>query len=509
MDFGNTCALICRFVLLILLLYGIVLSSMVVSSCHMISAVTHDDESHGVGLQTFEDESGTCVPHNAFVVDNYNGMEMAAKVGGYVAPTLASLVVLWCLLECCYKDGCWGGKCVPMLLLVGAAACQGITFLLFQSDLFCSNKDIASCQMGDAGWRSMQACFVYAVCLILYKIGPTPVPFAPPSNMNIKTRPEPQSSASSSKKSKGSKKSKKTQPGKGEEWTKEMYEQRRKDNKAKSRGTSGRSKKEILGGRDGREDSYENSLALYEPGRHERRGERSQPKFDDYVDTDPDGMDWSAYTPNEREAYYDRQRSKKQALKERELQRDYDERGYSDERDYRDSRSSRGYADSYMEGGRYGDEESYRGGESYYSDRGGDSYYSDRDRRGYEMKPYDDGRGGRMEDSFGGEYSAPGDRYDSRGGVSRGGGDGRADYSYAEDSYAQDSYTQDSYAQQDYGNDPPSQSDIYYGESSRGDTRRSGSRGSSGRGGRSYADDSYADNERSRYRDDPSAASFA
>ena len=111
---------------------------MVVSSCHFISAITPpnannnnstettedtEEETHGVGITTFENQLGECEPHNSFVIDNYNGMEMTAKVGGYVAPTLACLVCVWLLGECCMKGGCWGGKCKyvwemdPLLLL--------------------------------------------------------------------------------------------------------------------------------------------------------------------------------------------------------------------------------------------------------------------------------------------------------------------------------------------------------------------------------------------------------
>ena len=101
---------------------------MVVSSCHFISAITPpnannnnstetediEEETHGVGITTFENRLGECEPHNSFVIDNYNGMEMTAKVGGYVAPTLGCLVCVWLLGECCMKGGCWGGKCKLM-----------------------------------------------------------------------------------------------------------------------------------------------------------------------------------------------------------------------------------------------------------------------------------------------------------------------------------------------------------------------------------------------------------
>jgi hypothetical protein len=158
-------------------------------------------------------------------------MEMAAKVGGYVAPTCASLVVFFLLIECCKVDGIFCGKCVPSILLLAAVACQGITFLLFQSALFCSNKDIEKCTLGEAGFRSMQACLVYAFCAVLYYCGPVPIPFSPPRN---KARSQQQQQQQQSSPSKETKKTK-SEPGKDEEWTKEMYEQRRKEKKAKSR----------------------------------------------------------------------------------------------------------------------------------------------------------------------------------------------------------------------------------------------------------------------------------
>ena len=114
-----------RFILLLLLVYSIILSCMVVSSCHFISAITPpnnannntettedtEEETHGVGITTFENQLAECEPHNSFVIDNYNGMEMTAKVAGYVTPTLGCLVCVWLLGECCMKGGCWGGKC--------------------------------------------------------------------------------------------------------------------------------------------------------------------------------------------------------------------------------------------------------------------------------------------------------------------------------------------------------------------------------------------------------------
>ena len=342
---------------------------------------------------------------------------MASKVCGYVAPSLGTVVVAWFIMECCKKESCWGGKCIPSLLIMGSMVCQALTFLLFQSELFCGNEDIEKCSMGDAGYRSLQACLVYAFSWILFYCGPSPK-----SLKGVMS-----SSGSSSRK----KKEVKSKPGKDEDYTREMYEQRRKEKKIKSRGVSGRSKKEIfndLKGDEGgsgsgsrsssrrRREEEEYQLALYDPeqgNRDRRRNERrsessrgssSQPRYDDYVD-EPDGMDWSAYSPGEREAYYERKRAQKRQQREREREergrdRDYhedEERRYheEEERRYYDDRAAQdqyGYDDggcdqsyaSYDDRGydddsrRHGD--SYRSGDDYtegYDSRAVDEYYPD------------------------------------------------------------------------------------------------------------------------------------
>ena len=261
-------------------------------------------------------------------------MELAAKICAYVAPSLATLVVLWLVLECCKKDGLWGGKCIPSILILGSIACQGLTFLLFQSELFCNNDDVQMCEMGDTGYRSMQACLVYFFSFVLYYCGPEPQPFAP--TWSKKTAAASTSSSSSS--------SKPVSEPMGEgDYTKEYYEQRRKEKNIKSRGVSGRKKKEIFddlkdtsagtgGGAKTRKngksvkredaaherdaangvDVNETSLVVREERRERKKysdsrdgggsgsgsgsgGSRGdQVRYDDYVD-EPDGMDWSAY----------------------------------------------------------------------------------------------------------------------------------------------------------------------------------------------------------------------
>jgi len=539
--FGNTCALICRVILVLVLLYGIVLSCMIVPSCHFISALTHNEETHGVGLETFENESGECVPHNSFVVKNYNGMETVARICAYVAPACGAVAVILLLVECCKADGILCGKCLPGILLLGTVVCQGLTFLLFQSDLFCSNKDIERCKIGEAGYRSIQACLVYALCTVFYCCCPAPMPchFSPPTN-KAKQAQEPES------------KKKKLKPDKGGDWTKEMYEQRRKEKKDKSRGVSGRKKDEILdelkdkGGRKGRgrdrdgskggssrdsDGSYdkhrEKSLTLYVPDGRDRRkdGARSSrsssPKYDNYVDTEPDGMDWSAYTPDKREAHYERQRLKKRERERERRRREEEERTRKEEERTRKEEWERGgggrHIVKHRGSGRGGGEDySYDDGGGYDDGYGRrDSYYSaERNRgggggRGYEMSPYGgngrDDRDRYRDDDYDDSFQSS--RDDSRDYGGRGGGGGGRDRrrrrddedysaSYRDDDY---SYAQDSY--RNGGNDPPSTDDVYsYYESRRGGGggRRSDHRRSSHNDSYSTYDDTY-DRSRGSY----------
>jgi hypothetical protein len=488
---------------------------MVMTSCHFMSAVSSNDTSHGVGLLAFESKDGNCIAHNSFVVDNYNGMEMTAKLGGYIAPSFGALSALLLSFEC-FKGGCLGGKCIPTLTLMFSSVCQGLTFLLFRSDLFCSNTEvIRECDMGDAGYRSVQSCLVYAFCLMLYYCGPTPEPCAVGYGVGkrSKTIPTESSLALSSstfkegehkkkKKKKNEpgkgeegeiKKKKKNEPGKGEDWTKEMYEQRRREKKSKSRGVSGRSKEEIFddlhdsGRENGKRKSKrkknhnvsEDSVVMYEPkvgnseGRRKKGGSRhgnehssrsqsqsEQERFDDYVDTDPDGMDWSAFTPNQRDAYYQRQRIKKKERRERERLREMSKlREWEDQLDRRRGDSSRipggseydyshrssGYDNSYYEPDPL----------SRHDDDGEHSYYSARDEgSGYDIERQqqyhhpDDGRGGR-------DYGGDDRRYYNRG----------RDDDYTYDDYTYDDYTYDDTQRESeysYSQDPPPNDDGYY-----------------------------------------------
>lgn len=230
---------------------------------------------------------------------------MTAKICGYVAPGLAACVVVWLLGESCTKGGCWSGKCIPSLLMMGTVACQGLTFIIYNSDLFCKNEDIKQCALGAAAYTSIQACVVYAVAFILYYIAPTPKPL---TGMMGATHAATVSTASTSKTGGGdaTKKKKKSTPDAGEDYTKEMYEQRRKEKNIKSRGVSGRSKKEIFKdmnengnkSKSRKEEPYDESkIVLYDPEKGQRRDkemsrERSgssrrknpQPLYGDYVD---------------------------------------------------------------------------------------------------------------------------------------------------------------------------------------------------------------------------------
>ena len=482
---------------------------MIVSSCHLIDAITPDDGAHSVGLISFENEQGDCVPHNSFVLDNYNGKEMAAKVGGYLAPSLGSLAVLFLVLEFCRLDGgCLGTKCIPGMLMVGATVCQGLTFLLFQSDVFCHNEAISTCELGDAGYNSIQAILMYAGCLVLYTFGPNPQPFSIGTSSSSATTTTSSKGTSSDKSSpKKKKKSKSTTtkkkssgPGKGEDYTKEMYEQRRKEKKVKSRGVSGRSKEEIYHERSRKsngnsssrmDEKYENSIELYDPNKNRRS--RSQQKYDDYVDTEPDGMDWSAFTPTQRDEYYERKRSKKRERREKESEREK-LRAWAREVDERRdrSRSPRSYG-----GGGGGGEDDYS--RSYYDESYADSYYDDdadyrhrgdkyhhSDNRGnYDMESgghsdYGESQSGRDDSRYSRSQQDDRDsRYTSRNHDDR---DSRYSRNHDDYSYAQDEY---SYAD-DYDDGGAGADDSYYSRSSYSSSRRSRSDGrSSGRDRRS------------------------
>lgn len=290
-----------RMTALILLIYAMILSSKILSSCHFISAVSTNNETHGVGILSFETDKQECIPHNDFIKEHYNGTEMTAKVGGYLAPALASVVVLWLLAECCKKNGCWSGKCIPTLLMIGCVVGQSLTFMLFQSQLFCDNEDIKTCQMGRAAFTSVQACGVYVVTLALYFWAPNPKPL---SNLAVGMGMMGANSSAgntTASSSNSSKKEKKSKPDEGEEYTREMYEQRRKEKKIKSRGVSGRKKKEIFNDLNGKSDQSasarkeeeydESQIILYDPETAQREDEKKksgrgspQPRYDDYVD---------------------------------------------------------------------------------------------------------------------------------------------------------------------------------------------------------------------------------
>lgn len=460
-----------RIVVMVLLIYSIVLSCMIILSCHLIDAITPDDDAHSVGLLSFENEMGNCVPHNTFVRDNYNGKEMAAKVGGYLAPSLGSLAAFFLVLELCRLDGCLGTKCIPGMLMAGATACQGLTFLLFKSDVFCNNEAISTCELGKAGYNSIQAILMYAGCLVLYTFGPNPAPFSSTITSTATSSKETSSDKSSTRKKKKPKK-KKVGPGKGEDYTKEMYEQRRKEKKVKSRGVSGRSKEEIFHERSrkssNKDERYENSIELYNPKNDPKRRSRSKQKYDDYVDTEPDGMDWSAFTPTQRDEYYERKRTKQRERMEKESEREK-LRAWAREVDERRDRdrsrspssyvddSSRGYDESYADS--YYDD-SYRREDKYRSDRGnydvertddGDDDYSD-----YGSRSGMDSRYSRSQDDRDSGYRRNQDDRDNRYGRSQ------DDYSYAQDEY--------SYAD-DY-DDEAAGDDSYYSRSSYASSRR-------------------------------------
>jgi len=76
---------------------------------------------------------------------------------------------------------------------------------------------------------------VYATCCLLYYCGPVPIPFSPPKTrvrQNKKSKKGGGATAAATATAKA-------EPGKNEDWTKEMYEQRRKEKKVKGRGVLG------------------------------------------------------------------------------------------------------------------------------------------------------------------------------------------------------------------------------------------------------------------------------
>lgn len=498
MSSGNVCALLVRILALLLCVYAIVLSVMTISSCHFLSAVTPTGETHGVGLTSFELESGVCQSHTGFITSQYNGMEMTAKIGGYVAPSLGAMVVLFILMECCIcrgHDWFCNGKCLPCLLLLGSATCQGLTFLLFNSDLFCTKtEEVDKCVMDTAAYRSVQATICYFLCFILYLCGRTPI-YPVLTSSGGKGEGKRNNDDHNKQRGGSNTKSKKKKKKKGE-FTKEDYEMRRKEKKIKSRGVSGRSKREIYQDiRDGdydREESNQSSSkkkrqsrnvedAYYdrvESGRSMKspttapsrdRRNKNERKYDDYVDTEPDGMDWSAYDPKEREEYYEKMRSsrKQQQLK---LQDDRN-REYYDEDDEQKYRTRNDVDDNYSEyryrGGGGSRGRSHDDNQSRYSDRSG-SRYSDRS-GGYVGTVYDSrySRGSRHTEGYDDEsYHSgrrPQDRY-----APHDNGDGyEDDYTKGEDSYGEPFDHQD-YDSRRGGNDSYIGSRSYHSERSRG-----------------------------------------
>jgi len=396
---------------------------------------------------------------------------MVAKVGGFVAPSLGALVIIFTLLECC-RGNEWfcGGKCLPVLLLLGSIVCQGLTFFLFQSDLFCSKSEtIDACLMGEAAYRSVQATICYFVCFILYLCGGTPRPLGNPMSM-MKPQQQPlqqpqEGGGNNANNNTNSVKSKKKKTTNGD-LNKEDYERRRKEKKIKGRGVSGRSKQQIYqdigdgkkpsssskrkksqshSGRSGRRSSSSNNNNSSSSSALVLRDRSKERKFDDYVDTEPDGMDWSAYDPKERNEYYDRKRQYPSSQPRRggEDNRDRDYAYYDEEEQH-----YLGNGDEYSDYSRGGDEGD--GGRSLYSDRSGylgtvydDSRYSRENSRGSRHDSYRSGRSSRdqYDDDDGyvdDDYTKDGDTYGEpydHDQDSRRGGDGYNDSYYSKRSY--------------------------------------------------------------------------
>ncbi len=360
------------------------------------------------------------------------------------------------------------------------------------------------CVMDQAAYRSVQATIWYFVSFILYLCGGTPRPVL---SMMKPSRPEQQqqqeqeegggySNKNNSKHNTNKSKSKKMTG----DYTREDYERRRKEKRIKGRGVSGRSKQQIYqdigddgrkspsskkkrshssSGRNGaRKSSRDNSSNNHNNSSstalvlRDRSKERTH--YDDYVDTEPDGMDWSAYDPKERDEYYDRKRWKKSHPQSSPRDRD----NYYDEEEHYYLRNGDEYS------------EYSRGGEDY--DRN-DSMYSDRS--GYLGTVYDDSR-----------YSRENSRGSSRHDNYRSGRSPRDHYDDNNDGYVDDDYTKDvdsygePYDDQDNRRGDGGYNDSYYSkrtsnDSSRYAERKPESRGTSNGGydEASYNDESYVD----------------
>jgi len=436
-----------------------------------------------------------------------------------VAPSLGALVAVCILIECCRGQN-WvlGGKCLPTLLLLGSVVCQGLTFFLFQSELFCAESEtIDMCVMDQAGYRSVQATIWYFVSFILYLCGGTPRPLGNPMSMMKPSQQQGQgqgdnnSISSSSSSSSNNKSKQKKMTG---DSNREDYENRRKERRMKGRGVSERSKQQIYqdigdgkksssskrkkshssSGRSGRRSNNNNhhnnssSTALVIRDRSKERTPN-----DDYVDTEPDGMDWSAYDPKERDEYYDRKRWKRNQ-QQSPPSSSQPRRGGGGGEDYRDRENY--YDEEEQHYLRNGDEYSdySRGGDDY--DRN-DSMYSDRS--GYLGTVYDESRYSR-ENSRGSRHDSyrsgrsPRDHYDNN-----------DDDGYVDDDYTKDvdSYGEPYDHDQDSRRGDDGYNDSYYSkrasnDSSRYAERKPGSRGTSNGGfdETSYNDESYVD---SRY----------
>eukprot|EP00573_Skeletonema_grethae_P003030 CAMPEP_0201688900 /NCGR_PEP_ID=MMETSP0578-20130828/2573_1 /ASSEMBLY_ACC=CAM_ASM_000663 /TAXON_ID=267565 /ORGANISM="Skeletonema grethea, Strain CCMP 1804" /LENGTH=542 /DNA_ID=CAMNT_0048173371 /DNA_START=126 /DNA_END=1754 /DNA_ORIENTATION=+ len=511
---NNTCALLLRILTFLLLLYALSLSILTITSCHFLSALTPTNESHGVGLTSFELESGECLPHSTFIHRNYNGMETLAKIGGYVAPSLGALVIISILLECCRPV--LGGKFLPTLLLLGSVVCQGLTFFLFQSQLFCAKSEtIDMCVMDQAAYRSVQATIWYFVSFILYLCGGTPRPLGNPMSMMKPSQQPPQQQQQGQG---GGYSSNKNISNSNKPKPKKMtgdYERRRKEKRMKGRGVSGRSKQQIYqdigdgkksssskrkkshsssgrsGGRRSSRDNNNNHNNSTSTALVLRDRSKERTSYDDYVDTDPDGMDWSAHDPKERDEYYDRKRWKKNHPQSPAPSPSQPRRGGGE--NYRD-RGDNYYDEEEQHYLRNGDEYSdySRGGDDY--DRN-DSMYSDRS--GYLGTVYDDSRYSR-ENSRGSRHDSyrsgrsPRDHYDNN----------DDDDGYVDDDYTKDvdSYGEPYDHDQDSRRGDDGYNDSYYSkrapnDSSRYAERKPGSRGASNGGydEASYNDESYVD----------------
>jgi hypothetical protein len=218
-----------------------------------------------------------------------------------------------------------------------------------------------------------------------------------------------------------------------------------------------------------------------------------RPLADNFVDMDPDGMDWSEFTPIQHKANYNKhqhihkngdmeaQQREMGRLREQEGQLDYHRRSRGGqigdkgtvESSRRGSSSRRPSGDTYDYSNFSGDgyDDFSRGGTEYHDGYVGDdghSYYSDRDGgsiydiEGQEHQQYHHHRHHHPEDSRrgGGGYADDNDDADRRSYYSRGRGRRDDEYSQYDEDYSRGDYCHGDYTPQTGDDDSYMQDEL-------------------------------------------------